>query len=268
MSTVAALAGERSPPSPWRLAVLGTSAAGLLSGLRIFVTYQARGVDISALDGIASGLMCWWLWIPCVPGILWLARRLDPSRGRALRVLALHAALGGVVSLAQLSLFSLLSGALRTLRYGLPFRFDLASPLSALLAPGFLVYGGLVALGWWWSGRGAPASGTRPERPLRFQAGKQLLFLPAGEIDWVAAAGNYLELHTATETHLVRETLKSVHARLGTGPFVRVHRSTLVRLDAIRRLVSKGDEACVVLRDGTELPVGRTYRAELARLVP
>lgn len=67
--------------------------------------------------------------------------------------------------------------------------------------------------------------------------------------------------------HLVRETPKSVAPRLGDARFVRIHRSTLVRRDAILRVARDGSGAlAVVLSDGTELQVGRTYRDALASL--
>lgn len=50
--------------------------------------------------------------------------------------------------------------------------------------------------------------------------------------------------------------------------FQRVHRSTLVNLDAIRELVNNDNgDTRVVLRDGTSLRLSRAYRDELyARL--
>lgn len=265
MPAADSVAHARAPAPTWWLVGVATTAAGLLAGLRTYLTYNARGVAISAGDGIATGLMSWWLWIPFVPGILWLARRWEPSRGRPVRALALHAAAGGVTSFAHLSAFAALSGLVRAVRFGDPFHVDLASPLSFLLAPGFLVYWAVVALGWWRSGREAPGE---VDPPLSFRAGGRRLFLRAGEIEWVAAAGNYLELHTRADTHLIRETLAGVHRRLGRERFVRIHRSTLVRRDAVSVLSSGGAEPRVTLRDGTVLPVGRTYRGELAEFVP
>ncbi|MCP3916364.1 MAG: hypothetical protein GY711_12475 [bacterium] len=85
---------------------LGATAAGVLSGLRIFVTYNLLEVEVSFLEGITSGLMDWWLWIPFVPLVLALARRFDPSAAGAVRFLALHVLVGAAISFAQLTLFS------------------------------------------------------------------------------------------------------------------------------------------------------------------
>ena len=51
----------------WKLVVLGATAAGLLSGLRIYLTYNALGAGISFADAMASGVMDWWMWIPLAP---------------------------------------------------------------------------------------------------------------------------------------------------------------------------------------------------------
>jgi two-component system LytT family response regulator len=48
-------------------------------------------------------------------------------------------------------------------------------------------------------------------------------------------------------------TLKTIERKLDPGRFARVHRSTIVNLDAVRELAA-GE---VVLRDGTRLPVSR-----------
>jgi hypothetical protein len=261
----------------WKHLVLGATAAGLVSGLRIYVTYNALGAAVSFADAIASGLMDWWLWIPFIPLVFGLARRFEPSHARPVRVVAVHVAAGAFISFGQLALFSAMSGGVRTLRFGDGFRIDLTSPLITSLTPGFIAYLGLVVLTWWIAGRREPqgehalvddpgASDREPQ--LTFRSGKNRVLLRRAEIEWVAAAGNYLELHVGADTHLVRETMKAVHARLGTELFVRVHRSSLVRRDAIVTVRTSREGAYVVLRDGTRLPVGRRYRDELSELVP
>ena len=61
--------------------------------------------------------------------------------------------------------------------------------------------------------------------------------------------------------HAIRETLSELESRLDPERFVRIHRSAIVGIDAVREVESlfHGDFA-VVLRTGERLPVGRTYR--------
>lgn len=89
--------------------------------------------------------------------------------------------------------------------------------------------------------------------------GRTVWLLPA-EIVSAEAAGNYVELQTAHGPLLHRATLASMEAQLGPG-FVRVHRSRLVRRDAIRELrpLASGDIE-LVLSDGRAVSGSRRYR--------
>lgn len=79
------------------------------------------------------------------------------------------------------------------------------------------------------------------------------------QIDWVRAAGNYVELRANGRTVVHRSSIGAIeHALAGHG-FVRIHRSTLVRSDRIARVRPQD----VILRDGTHLRVGNRYRASL-----
>ena len=96
----------------------------------------------------------------------------------------------------------------------------------------------------------------------------RLYFVKADEIDWIEAAGNYLRLHAGGETHLLRETMNNLERRLESTRFVRIHRSTIVNVERIREFQTlfHGDYV-VILIDGTELSLSRSYRQNLAHLV-
>jgi two-component system LytT family response regulator len=95
------------------------------------------------------------------------------------------------------------------------------------------------------------------------------LWLDAGEIDWIAARDDHLEIHAGERCYRLRETLGAVAARLDPARFVRVHRSALVRLDQVRALVavSGSGEWRARLRDGTQVPVSRRRLAVLKALL-
>ncbi len=107
----------------------------------------------------------------------------------------------------------------------------------------------------------------RPERIVVRTAGR-ISFLRADEIDWIDAAGNYVRLHAGKETHLVRETMSGIEARLDRERFVRIHRSAIVNLERVKELQPwfHGDYV-VLLRDGTRLTLSRGYRANLQHLL-
>jgi len=103
----------------------------------------------------------------------------------------------------------------------------------------------------------------RAER-LVVKAGGRLFFLRTDEIDWIEAAGNYVRLHLSEDSHLFRETMNNMEARLDARRFVRIHRSRIVNTDRIKELQPWfNGEYVVVLQNGTRLTLSRGYREKL-----
>jgi len=94
--------------------------------------------------------------------------------------------------------------------------------------------------------------------------GGRVLFLRAEEIDWIEAAGVYVQVHTASRTWLHRISLGELEARLDPRQFLRIHRSTIVNRQKVREFYphSHGD-FLVVLQNGTELRLSRSYRQKV-----
>lgn len=109
------------------------------------------------------------------------------------------------------------------------------------------------------------ASPSRPAPELtRFVVRERGRFrlVAVAAVRWIESAANYLELHTAAGTHLVRMTLAEAEAKL--PGFARVHRTLLVREDIVRSVVRKDSgDFRVLLDDGRELPMSRRYRGRL-----
>jgi two-component system LytT family response regulator len=80
----------------------------------------------------------------------------------------------------------------------------------------------------------------------------------------VEGQGDYLRIHSATGAALVRETMQRFLARATDGRFVRVHKSAIVNLAFVRRLVplSSGDYR-IELLDGAPVRVSRNYVGQL-----
>jgi two-component system LytT family response regulator len=95
----------------------------------------------------------------------------------------------------------------------------------------------------------------------------RVFFLKSDEIDWIEAAGNYVKLHVGRESHMIRETMNGIEAKLDPEKFLRIHRSTVVNIDRIKELhpMFSGDYA-VILRNGTELALSRNYRERFTEL--
>jgi DNA-binding LytR/AlgR family response regulator len=112
--------------------------------------------------------------------------------------------------------------------------------------PALLLVGGIAAALRW---AGPPQGAAASELPL----------LPR-QIEWVRAAGNYVELRAKGRGIIHRASLSAVQRQLADHGFIRVHRSLLVRRDCIAR-VRPTD---LILLDGTHLKTGKRYRAGLA----
>ena len=100
--------------------------------------------------------------------------------------------------------------------------------------------------------------------PFVVKSGGDVLFLRPEEIDYIEAADNYLNIHTGKESLLLRETMQRMEKRLDPRKFLRIHRSTIVNVERIRKLqAGPSGEQVVVLRDGQQLTLSRTYRDQI-----
>jgi len=106
----------------------------------------------------------------------------------------------------------------------------------------------------------------QPERFLVRKLGKDFL-LPAFEIEWIQAWGNYVNLHVRGHDYPLRSTMAAIERRLDGKRFVRVHRSYIVNLDFVQTITPlESGDARAGLRTGGEVPVSRRYRDALKNL--
>lgn len=98
------------------------------------------------------------------------------------------------------------------------------------------------------------------ERIMVRSSGK-ITFVKVADLDWLEASGNYVRLHTARGSHLIRETLSNLESRLDPHQFVRIHRSTIVNLDRVKEMQPwfSGDYL-VILHSGVKLKLSRSFR--------
>jgi len=100
------------------------------------------------------------------------------------------------------------------------------------------------------------------------RADGRVLFFEAEEIDWIEAASNYVEIHTGSQSYLVRYTMNELEKRLRPTQFLRIHRSYIVNVGKIRGVQPcKTGEYVVRLQNGKELPSSRGYREHLDSII-
>jgi two-component system LytT family response regulator len=112
----------------------------------------------------------------------------------------------------------------------------------------------------------SPVPGNSAPDRMVVKSGDRLLFVPFDELDFIRASANYVRLHLGRTVHAVRETIAAMESRLPADRFVRIHRSYIVNLMAIRELYhAGGGEYIISLRNGRQLPVGPTYPPVIRR---
>ncbi|MBL8261662.1 MAG: response regulator [Xanthomonadaceae bacterium] len=96
----------------------------------------------------------------------------------------------------------------------------------------------------------------------------RVLLVELRDVDRIDAAGNYVEIRVGSKTHLLRETLTHLEARLDPERFARVSRASIVNIERVRELqpMFNGDFV-VVLKDGSEVPGSRRYRESIDRFL-
>jgi two-component system LytT family response regulator len=98
--------------------------------------------------------------------------------------------------------------------------------------------------------------------PVRI--GSRIQIVLANDIEWIAAAGDYAELHGGGRCHLLRESMNSLEQKLDPAQFLRIHRSRIVRVGSIRELRALDNrEYFVKLSDCSEHRSSRTYADRL-----
>lgn len=111
-------------------------------------------------------------------------------------------------------------------------------------------------------------TGSRYPERLLIKCNGRIQVLRVANIDWLEAAGHYVNVHVGKVSRLVRETMNELETRLDPRAFARVHRSAIVNVDRIRELEPLfNGELALLLRDGQRLTVSRSYRARLEEVL-
>ena len=236
------------------------------NALNIAVEYARSGRPVALWEPLvwegSSGVF----FLAVSPLVTALTRHIWPTRPPWAPKIALHAIAAIGVSLTHV----LAIGGARWGVYRLVGGYyDPLGPLGNWpyeLRKDVLVYAAMVAIYVVWrSLRDRGDSTAAPSADvLEVRDGARRHFVPVAEVVWVEAAGNYVELHRGGTGLLHRASLSEMQRRLQADGFVRIHRSRLVRREAVAAVESKPTGDFVVrLRDGRELAGSRRYRRPL-----
>jgi two-component system, LytTR family, response regulator len=111
---------------------------------------------------------------------------------------------------------------------------------------------------------GGPAPPQAWAERFTVRVGQRMVVVNANDIDWIEANDDYAGLHVGQQVYLLREPLHQLSLRLDPHRFLRIHRSTIVRVDRIAELGALSNRDCLLrLKDGTPLRASRTYVDQL-----
>lgn len=115
---------------------------------------------------------------------------------------------------------------------------------------------------------GEPISSNPYPTVLAIKDGSEVTRVQIESIQWVDAAGDYMCVHAQDGTHIMRRTMKELVDELDPKKFVRVHRSAIVNINFVNKLISHiSGEYHVVLHNGTELKVSRSHRDRVKEMI-
>jgi two-component system, LytTR family, response regulator len=112
------------------------------------------------------------------------------------------------------------------------------------------------------------AAPSRYIKRLAVRSAGKTVFVDAEEIDWIEAAENYVQLHTARATHLLHVAMSTLERSLDPALFLRLHRGVIVNIKRIKELEpATHGEFFVTLHNGVRLQSSRTHSAKLKALM-
>lgn len=114
----------------------------------------------------------------------------------------------------------------------------------------------------------SPAPPHRHRERYAVRVRGEIVLVNAADVEYVSAEGNYARLHAGEKSYLIRDSMQRLEESLDPALFARVHRSAIVNLTRVKKLVLERDGSYeIVLASGATVPVGATYRSRVEQFV-
>jgi two-component system LytT family response regulator len=108
--------------------------------------------------------------------------------------------------------------------------------------------------------------GSYPPRIFVETPGR-LRSLDVQDIQYLKAEKDYTRIHVAGQSYLGSQGISVLEKRLDPQRFLRVHRSYIVNIYHIKEVYRDISKTFLVMNDGTEIVVGRSYLEDLKKLI-
>ncbi|MDX1641574.1 MAG: LytTR family DNA-binding domain-containing protein [Balneolaceae bacterium] len=214
--------------------------------------------------------MFWLLFIPLSLAEITSLSNFQPDYS-SIRNYLFTAILVTVFTLVHLLIFSLILYGISFLIHNNPWSlsFLISEKLSTRLATGSFIYLGIAVIHYLVSRNQFTQKIEAPEHldKIPIKNGQKTHLIHPDQIKWISSDGAYLYIHTAEKKHVVLDSLKNIITTLPDN-FKRIHRSTIVNIDTIKKLKSRGNgDYDVVLDSNHELRLSRNYTKPLRGLI-
>ncbi|MCB0652995.1 MAG: response regulator transcription factor [Saprospiraceae bacterium] len=86
----------------------------------------------------------------------------------------------------------------------------------------------------------------------------------AFDIYYLEAQGNYIKVHLADKSFMIRETLQNIKSTLEKNTFLQIHRSVMINTNYINQVKYTGNNQYqLILKNGTSLHSSRSYKTDI-----
>jgi len=105
---------------------------------------------------------------------------------------------------------------------------------------------------------------VKNDQKISIRDGGRTVRVDVDHIRWIDAAGDYMCIHTDSETHILRATMRELERQLDGRRFQRVHRSTIVNINRVKSMRAHiNGEYFLMLDCGHELKLSRSYKEKI-----
>ena len=95
----------------------------------------------------------------------------------------------------------------------------------------------------------------------------RIFFINVDDIIYVESAGNYVNIKTESESHLLRETITNLEDKLSPDKFLRIHRTHLINLSLLSEIKPTfNNQFKIIMNDGSKLTSSKSYYEELKKI--
>lgn len=235
---------------------------GVLSTTLFYFEALLAGLRLSIFDAFEVQKFRWLLWTVAVLPFVKIAQKFRIHKGNLLKLIAIYSLI--VVMMITISLvllniflFRIQGIGLTTQQFLGNLRILFVSEFFFLLVTNLVI---LLVFNITQS-----KSNTIPQKfeinipdkyVLETKSGLIEQTIRINKICWISGYDYYVKIHTTSKTHLLRKSLKKLEVELNVYNFIRVHRSSLINLSKVDRLIM-GQFPYALLYDGKKVRISR-----------